>query len=79
MWQTIFVLIILHSPDGREVDVSIDEITSLQCRLPGGKNSLMADGVNAVINMTDGRYVSVRETCQQIRDIIQTKQGELPP
>lgn len=71
---TLFLLIVLHSPDGREIDVSVDEITSLQCRLSGVKNSLMAEGVNAIINMTDGKFISVRETCEQIKHQIEEKQ-----
>lgn len=69
-----FLLIVLHSPDGREIDVSVDEITSLQCRLPGARNSLMSEGVNAVINLTDGKYVSVRESCVEIRELIEKGQ-----
>lgn len=76
---TLFLLIVLHSPDGREIDVSIDEITSLQCKIPGGSNKLFVEGVNAVINLTDGKTVNVRETCAEIRNIITTKQGEVPP
>lgn len=70
---TIFLLIVLHGPDGREIDISVDEITSVQCRMPGVKNSLMVEGVNSVINLTDGKYVSVKETCQQVRDMVQEK------
>lgn len=68
-----FLLIVLHGPDGREIDVSVDEITSLQCRLPNAKNQLMSDGVNAIINTTDGKYLAVRETCQEIKDQIERK------
>lgn len=70
----VSVLILLHGPDGREIDVSSDEITSLHCKLPGSANKMFADGVNAVINTTDGKYVSVRETCGEVRDAIQRAQ-----
>ena len=73
MISVLFILIVLHGPDGREVDVSVDEITSMNCRVPGAKNQLMADGVNSVINLTDGRFVSVKESCQEIRDIIEER------
>jgi hypothetical protein len=79
MLWVAFLLIVLHGPDGREIDVSINEITSLQCKIPGAKNQLFTEGVNAVINMTDGKYVSVKETCAEIRDRILEKQSEGTP
>lgn len=70
MLRVLFLLIVLHGPDGREVDVSVDEITSLQCKIPGTENKLFVEGVNAIVNLTDGKYVSVIETCLEIRDMI---------
>ena len=68
MYFVLFALITLHGPDGREIDVSVDEITSLHCKLEGVENKLFASGVNTVINLTDGNRVSVRETCMEVRD-----------
>lgn len=76
MLELAFLLIALHSPDGREIDVSLDEITSLQCKIPNVENRLFAEGVNSVVNLTDGKYVSVKETCAQIRDQIERVQEE---
>lgn len=66
-------LILLHAPDGREIDVNAEEITSLHCKLPNVENRLFADGVNAVINLTDGKHVSVKETCSEIREKLREK------
>lgn len=75
MFETVvFALILLHGPDGREVDVSIDEITHLQCKMPDRENALFAPGVNTVVNLTDGRFVSVKETCNEVRNLITDKQ-----
>lgn len=61
------VLILLHGVDGHEIAVSTDEITSMHCRTEGVKGSgLFVEGVNAVINLSDGKYVSVRETCGEV-------------
>jgi hypothetical protein len=79
MLWVAFLLVVLHGPDGREIDVSIDEITSLQCKRPGVKNQLFTEGVNTVINMTDGKYISVRETCAEIHDLVHEKQNEGTP
>jgi len=70
MLEIGLALIMLHGPDGREIDVSADEITSVTCKMPNKENKLFAEGVNAVINTTDGKYVSVRETCSEVRDLI---------
>jgi len=70
MFEIGFVLIMLHAPDGREIGVSVDEITSFHCKMPDTENKLFVDGVNTVISMTDGKNVSVRETCTEVRDLI---------
>jgi hypothetical protein len=74
MWNVALVLILLHGVDGREIDVALDEITSLHCKLPDKENKMFVDGVNAIVNLTDGKYVSVRETCGEVRDIIKNAQ-----
>ena len=66
----LFVLIQLHAPDGREIDISADEITSLHCKLPNVENRLFAEGVNTIIGLSDGKNVSVRETCGEVRDLL---------
>lgn len=68
--MVVFSMIVLHAPDGREIDVAVDEITAIHCKVPGKQNSLFADGVNAVINTTDGKHISVAETCTIIRDLM---------
>ena len=65
---SLLVMIVLHAPDGREIDIATDEITSLYCKLPDVENKLFANGVNAVVNLTDGKAAAVRETCNEIRD-----------
>lgn len=66
----VLILISLHGPDGREIDVSVDEITSLQCKMPGVENKLFDNDVNAIVNLTDGKFVGVTETCSDIRGMI---------
>ena len=65
------VLIVLHSLDGREVNVSIDEITSIQCKL--SVNKLVHKDVRAIVNLTDGKFVSVQESCEDIKAMLQNK------
>lgn len=74
MIQVVLILLMLHGPDGREIDVSVDEITSLHCKLPEVPNKLFAEGVNTIINLTDGKYVSVSEPCIEVRARIEEAQ-----
>jgi uncharacterized protein YlzI (FlbEa/FlbD family) len=67
----VFILVSLHNPEGREIDVNLNEITSVHCKIPNVKNKLFDYGVNTVIGLTDGKSVAVRETCSEVRDIIQ--------
>lgn len=74
-WQVVFILIQLHAPDGREIDVSADEITAVHCKIPGVENRNFADGVNAIISTTDGKNISVRETCTEVRALLKDAKG----
>lgn len=66
----IYAMVILHSPDGREIDVAVDQITSVHCKIPNVENNLFAKDINAIINLTDGKHVSVVETCNDIRYLL---------
>lgn len=66
----VYALVVLHGPDGREINVSPGEIASIHCKMPDRENKMFVEGVNAIINTTDGKYVSVVETCSDIRDML---------
>jgi hypothetical protein len=64
-------LLLLHSVDGREIDVNPAEITSLsEARASGDPKKQFTDNVRCVIFLTDGRYLTVDEECHQIRGMI---------
>lgn len=67
----VYAMIMLHGPDGREIYINSEEITAVHCKLPGVPNALFTDGVNALVNLTDGKHVGVTETCGEIRDMIE--------
>jgi hypothetical protein len=71
MIKIAVILIALHGPDGHDIAISLDEITSVHCKLPGHSSGTFADGANAIINMTDGKFVSIRETCEALKEIIE--------
>ena len=64
------VLLLLHGPDGREIHISVDAIATIRCRTADGKNEFLNDRINALINTSDGKNVSVIETCEQIRAML---------
>ena len=70
MLVTGVILLLLHGPDGREINVSIDKIASVTCKTPHKENKLFVKDVHAVISTTDGKNISVRETCNEVRDLI---------
>ena len=64
----LFSIIVLHGPDGREIDVNPAEITSLrEARADDDDDRSFTKGVRCMINLTDGKFVTVAETCEQTR------------
>jgi hypothetical protein len=63
------VMIILHSGSGAEIDLQTDSITNL--RNPEPHNQLFTGNVKCVVNMIDGKYVTVKETCAEVRRLME--------
>jgi hypothetical protein len=66
----LLVMIILHSGTGTPVEVNPLTITNL--RNPEPTNNAFTKGVACQVNMTDGKYVTVKETCEQVRKLMET-------
>lgn len=65
-----YVLIVLHRVDGGEVIVAPTQVTSL--RSPGGPlDHLPTPGGRCLVGMTDGKFVSVLESCRRVKDLIE--------
>lgn len=69
MLEVVAVLVVLHGPNGHEILLNPAAITSMHASRPGIENELMTDEVKCVINTTDGKFVSVIETCAQVREL----------
>jgi len=67
----LIALILLHGPNGHEISVSPRLITSMHAAIPGQPNKQFNDDVNCVINTADGKFVSVVETCDEVRTLIE--------
>lgn len=71
MITATLVLILLHAPNGNEILLNPREVTSLHAAIPGKANRQFDNDVKCVINTTDGKFVSVVETCEEVSRAIQ--------
>jgi len=66
-------LIVFHAPDGHEIYVNPAEITVLHQRLAPGE-SRFTEKASCLINTSDGKFVTVIETCFKVLDSIKGAQ-----
>ena len=64
----LVAMLVLHSATGVEIDVNPKNITNMRSPEPGNKN--FSDTVKCQINMADGKFVTVKETCEEVRKLI---------
>jgi hypothetical protein len=65
-------LIILHRVDGGEVLINPAQITSLR-NMDGKYRALQPNG-NCAVDLTDRKFVVVRETCTQVKRLLESAQ-----
>jgi hypothetical protein len=66
-------LIVFHAPDGHEVFVNPNEITILHQRLGPGE-AKFTEKATCLINTTDGKFITVIESCLEIIKAIKGEQ-----
>ena len=62
-------LLLLHGPTGREIRINPRNITSLHSPA-GQRNTAVTEGAHCLINTSDGKFVSVVETCAVVSQMI---------
>ncbi len=67
----MLVMIVLHSGSGTSLDLNTDAITNLRNPEPGNTH-LFSPNVKCQVNMLDGKYVTVKETCAEVRRLMET-------
>jgi hypothetical protein len=72
----ILVMVILHSATGVEIDVNTSTITNMRSPEPGNRH--FTPNVKCLINMSDGKFVTVKETCEEVRRVVARKKGGEP-
>ena len=65
----MLVLIILHSGSGTPLELNPALVTNLRNPEPG--NGAFSPGVKCQINMVDGKFVTVKETCLEVRKLME--------
>ena len=71
----MLVMIILHSATGVEIDINTSTITNMRSPEPGNKN--FTPDVKCLINMSDGKFVTVRETCEEVRRAMEARKKSI--
>lgn len=72
IWLEIAYLLLLHDPAGREVRVNPNQVTALRPNSPASAadKGLLHQDVQCVVNLADGKYVAVTESCGEIMDLM---------
>lgn len=60
-------LIVLRTIDGRTVHVNPAHVVTLTERIEGAQNKVLSDKVYCVVGMLDGKFVSVADRCDIVR------------
>lgn len=68
----VYALIVLHRVDGGEVHVNPQQVTSL--RATAGAFSAGLPGAVCVVGLTDRKFVSVLETCAEVKRLLEQAQ-----
>lgn len=75
MARAVFALLLLHAGDGRNITVNTALITSMLGAPVTGPSKAFTDKVRCMINLSDGKFITVIETCEQVRAMIGGSDG----
>lgn len=76
MLEVTSILVLLHGPDGHEILINPALVTSMHASRDGDKNEHVSEAVRCLINTADGKFASVVETCETVRELF--RQSEQP-
>lgn len=64
-------LILLHTPDGHVVEINPAMVTSLHAAKEDAPNKQLTDAVRCLISLADGKFVSVVENCDTVKQLLE--------
>lgn len=67
---TAIALVVLHGIEGRPIMINPAHVTMLISAPPGEKNKHLVSGVNCMLHMSGGKFVTVVETCDQVAALL---------
>lgn len=68
LWLATLVLVLLHGPEDHDILVNPDMVTTMRAA-SGEDNRYLTKEARCMINTSDGKYVSVVETCEEVREL----------
>lgn len=72
MIDVVLLILLLHAPDGHEVRVNSEQITSLHSPKPSGnEGTLFPKHANCRVGLADGSFVVVVEHCVDIQRMME--------
>ena len=66
----VMQLVVLHGIDGRLIRVNPVHITTVVAAPPSGKNEHLVSGVNCMLNLSGGKFITVVESCDRVVDLL---------
>lgn len=63
--QLVFIL--LTGPSGNQITLNPKQISTMHAAVPGRENKQFTEQAKCVINTTDGKFISVIETCVEVQ------------
>jgi uncharacterized protein YlzI (FlbEa/FlbD family) len=63
-------LVALHGPDGQQVWINAQQITSIRQPLPADVDQHFPARTRCVVVMVSGKFVATRESCDEVRALI---------
>ena len=70
-YVAVLHLVLLHTVDGRVVAVNPEQVTSLQASIPDQPNKVLVETVQCVVGLTNGKFISVIEPCDAVRQMLE--------
>lgn len=65
--------IMVHSVDGRTITINPEHITRMQTKRPDKPNELITDKAHCLVYLDDGGFITTEETCEEIRQLEQSR------
>ncbi|MBR0747395.1 hypothetical protein JQ582_26010 [Bradyrhizobium japonicum] len=71
MIKLLVVLILLHGPDGNQIAINPETVTTVRtARADDRPDKQSTKGIACIITLTDGKFAGVVEDCATVRELL---------